>query len=201
VICLKFTHRSSLMQRFLGDHHAHFISLFIAHFANYDESRLALVDPNAYEQQPRAAALLRGRFMPTLTLRIAPLHNPQHYAALAEQLTDLTAGVLHKRREVTTVMIEDLPAARFCVGGLASKQTVAHLSIDITEGTNTLQEKQQFVAQSHAMLTRILGTLHEASYCLVRELPASDWGYGGLTQAQRRAQAAPAAAAAQMIAA
>jgi 4-oxalocrotonate tautomerase len=126
--------------------------------------------------------------MPTLTLRIAPLHNPQHYAALAEQLTELTARVLHKRREVTVVMIEDMPAARFCAGGVAANQPIACLNIDITAGTNTAQEKQQFVHEAYALLSRLLGDLHEASYVIVRELPAGDWGYGGLTQAQRQAQ-------------
>jgi 4-oxalocrotonate tautomerase len=126
--------------------------------------------------------------MPTLTLRIAPLHNPQHYAALAAHLTDITARILHKRREVTTVMIEDMPVARFCVSGVASEQTIACLGLDITAGTNTAQEKQQFVYEAHALLCRLLGDLHEASYVIVRELPAGDWGFGGLTQAQRQAQ-------------
>lgn len=126
--------------------------------------------------------------MPTLSLRIAPLHNPQHYAALARQLTDLTARVLHKRAEVTAVMIDDLPVARFCVGGQASPQTVACLEIDITAGTNSAAEKQQFVHEAYALLRAILGDLHQASYVIVRELPASDWGYGGLTQQERRLQ-------------
>lgn len=126
--------------------------------------------------------------MPTLSLRIAPLHNPQHYAALAAQLTELTARVLRKRREVTAVMIEDLPAARFCVGGVTADQAIACLAIDITAGTNTAQEKQEFVHEAHALLRGLLGNLHEASYVIVRELPAGDWGYGGLTQAQRQAQ-------------
>jgi 4-oxalocrotonate tautomerase len=42
-----------------------------------------------------------------------------------------------------------------------------------------------------AELQRQLGAgrpLAEASYVTVRELPATDWGYGGLTQAARRAQ-------------
>lgn len=30
--------------------------------------------------------------------------------------------------------------------------------------------------------------LAEASYVTVRELPVTDWGYGGLTQAARRTQ-------------
>ncbi len=128
--------------------------------------------------------------MPTLNLRIAPLHNPQHYAALARQLTDLTADVLRKRREVTAVMIEDLPAARFCIGGQASTQAVACLEINITAGTNSAQEKRQFVHDAHALLGNLLGDLHPASYVIVRELPAGDWGYGGLTQQERRLLAA-----------
>jgi 4-oxalocrotonate tautomerase len=126
--------------------------------------------------------------MPTLNLRIAPLHNPPLYAALASQLTALTANVLHKRPEVTVVVIDDLPAARFCAGGVASDQPIAWLEIDITAGTNTAPEKQAFVKEAHALLRRLLGDLHEASYCVVRELPAGDWGYGGLTQEQRRMQ-------------
>jgi 4-oxalocrotonate tautomerase len=124
--------------------------------------------------------------MPTLHLRITPLHNPQHYAQLADQLTQLTAKVLRKRPEVTVVMIDDLPAARFGIGGLAAEHTAAYLSIDITQGTNTPEEKAQFIGQAHALLRRLLGDLHEASYCVVRELPATDWGYSGITQAERR---------------
>lgn len=127
--------------------------------------------------------------MPTLHLRIAPLHNPAQYAALASQLTRLTARVLHKRPEVTAVMIDDMPAARFCVNGQASEQPIACLEIDITHGTNTAQEKQQFVHEVYALLRQLMGDLHPASYVIVRELPAGDWGFGGLTQAQRRRQA------------
>lgn len=126
--------------------------------------------------------------MPTLSLRLSPLHNPAHYAALASQLTALTAQVLHKRPEVTAVMIDDLPAARFCVNGQASQQPVACLEIDITAGTNTAAEKQQFVREAHALLGRLLGDLNEASYVIVRELHKGDWGYGGQTQAQRQVQ-------------
>jgi 4-oxalocrotonate tautomerase len=36
------------------------------------------------------------------------------------------------------------------------------------------------------LLQQQLGKLHPASYVIVRELPASDWGYDGITQLQRR---------------
>lgn len=55
--------------------------------------------------------------MPTLQLRAAPLQNPERYAALAQALTALTARVLGKRAEVTAVLIDDLPSARWSIGG------------------------------------------------------------------------------------
>ena len=128
--------------------------------------------------------------MPTLQLRIAPLQNPDSYAALAQALTALTARVLGKRPEVTAVLIDDLPAARWHIGGQPTKEATALLEIDITAGTNTEAEKAAFVAQAFAELQRQLGAgrpLAPASYVIVRELPATDWGYSGHTQAARRA--------------
>ena len=124
--------------------------------------------------------------MPTLSLKITPLQNPERYAALGAALTRITAEVLHKKPEVTVVMIDDMPAARFMVGGLDAAQTTACLEINITSGTNTADEKAQFIAATYAELDRQLGPLHAASYIIVRELPAGDWGYEGITQAQRR---------------
>jgi 4-oxalocrotonate tautomerase len=132
--------------------------------------------------------------MPTLRLQISPLQNPDRYAALGAALTRITAQVLHKRPEVTVVMIDDLPAARYLVGGRATEQPLACLEISVTAGTNTADEKRQFIQQAHAELHRQLSVgaalLNEASYVIVRELPATDWGYGGYTQAHRQGQRA-----------
>ena len=124
--------------------------------------------------------------MPTLSLKITPLQNPERYAALGAALTRITADVLHKKPEATVVMIDDMPAARFMVGGQAGGCAAACLEINITAGTNTADEKAQFIATAYAELERQLGPLHAASYVIVRELPAGDWGYAGMTQAQRR---------------
>lgn len=127
--------------------------------------------------------------MPTLQLRVAPLQNPEKYAALAQGLTALTARVLGKRPEVTVVVIDDLPQARWYIGAALPTQATALLEIDITAGTNTPAQKAEFVAEAFAELERQLGAgkpLASASYVVVRELPATDWGYGGRTQAARR---------------
>ncbi|HSI53158.1 MAG TPA: tautomerase family protein [Ramlibacter sp.] len=127
--------------------------------------------------------------MPTLSLKIAPLQNPERYQQLAHALTDITAEILGKRPAVTAVIIDDLPAAQWYVGGLDVDRPTAMLEISITQGTNTPAEKAEFIAAAYAELQRQLAPgsrLEEASYVIVRELPATDWGYGGRTQLERK---------------
>ena len=128
--------------------------------------------------------------MPTLHLKVAPLQNPERCQALASALTSLTADILGKRPDVTAVIIDELPAARWYVGGRAVQRPTALLEISITQGTNTAEEKAAYIQAAFAELQRQLGDdrspLEAASYVIVREVAASDWGYGGLTQLARR---------------
>lgn len=128
--------------------------------------------------------------MPVLNLQIAPLQDPALPALLAAELTRLTEAVLRKRADLTAVIIEDLPAAQWFIGGRAVQQPTARLEIAVTAGSNSADEKARFIAEAQALLQRRLapqGALAEASYVIVRELPAGDWGYGGQSQAQRQA--------------
>jgi 4-oxalocrotonate tautomerase len=130
--------------------------------------------------------------MPTLQLKVAPLLNPARYRALAHALTRITAQHLGKREEVTAVVIDDLPAARWYIAGRDVEQATALLEISITQGTNTVAQKEAFIAAAFAELEQQLGygqPLAEASYVVVREVAATDWGYGGQTQAARRQKA------------
>ena len=85
--------------------------------------------------------------------------------------------------------MEDLPVTRWHIGGKPVEQPTALLEISITQGTNTQEEKAAFIQAAFAELQRQLagdGALATASYVVVRELPASDWGYGGRTQQARK---------------
>lgn len=127
--------------------------------------------------------------MPTLLLKVAPPQTPARERQLAQALTTLTAHLLGKRREVTAVLVESLSAARWHVGGDEVRRPTALLEISITAGTNTAEEKAAFISAAFAELQRQLaegGALEEASYVVVRELPATDWGYGGQTQKARQ---------------
>ncbi len=82
------------------------------------------------------------------------------------------------------------------------QRPTAMLEISITQGTNTAAQKAAFIARAFAELEAQLGLgqgqgLEPASYVIVREVPARDWGYGGQTQAAR---ALARAAIAQAIA-
>lgn len=55
----------------------------------------------------------------------------------------------------------------------------------MTAGTNSEEEKRAFVGNAMLLLRRTLPSLAAATYIVVKELPAINWGYDGQTQADR----------------
>ncbi|HXE36939.1 MAG TPA: tautomerase family protein, partial [Azonexus sp.] len=96
--------------------------------------------------------------------------------------------LLHKRAEVTAVHVNCVAADGWCIAGepLAETLTPAHSEIYITAGTNTAAEKAAMIAALHRLLVESCGALPEASYVVIHEIPATDWGYAGQTQAARQ---------------
>jgi 4-oxalocrotonate tautomerase len=128
--------------------------------------------------------------MPTLQLKITPPQPAERLQVLAKRLTDLTVQILGKRREVTAVVVEELWPGRWFIGGRNPGEAAALLEIRVTEGTNSVEEKQAFVQAAYEELWQQIGPLAEASYVVVQEVQATDWGYGGKTQAQRKSLSA-----------
>ena len=127
--------------------------------------------------------------MPVLHLEISPAQSPERHLALAQALTALTVECLGKRLDVTGVLVDNRTAGCWYVGAEALRLPTALLEISITQGTNTADEKSAFIEAAFAELQRQLGVdgaLEPASYVIVRELPAGDWGYGGITQLGRK---------------
>lgn len=130
--------------------------------------------------------------MPYINVKVAgrPLAAADR-EALALGITALMATVLGKRRELTAVLVEEADAAGWSVGGRfgGADSPRAHVEANVTAGTNTEAELARFVAEAAALLKRVLPDLPEATYVIVREVPATGWGYDGRTQAARRAAA------------
>lgn len=125
--------------------------------------------------------------MPILTLKTTTPPSANAANTLVRQLTELSTHLLSKRAEVTAFVWQVVPDAHWWIGGASTPQAHAQLDIRVTQGTNTAQEKAEFVRAAHAALEAAYRPqgLHPASYVSVLEVPATDWGYGGLTQRER----------------
>lgn len=138
--------------------------------------------------------------MPTLQLKLSPPQPAERLQLLARRLTDLSTRVLGKRREVTALVVEELWPGRWFIAGRNPAEATALLEIRVTQGTNSGEEKEAFVRAAFEELREQMGPLAEASYVIVQEVPATDWGYGGRTQAERKAKAVvPAEAGTQGV--
>ena len=112
-------------------------------------------------------------------------------ATLQVRTTQLMADILGKRPEVTVVAIESSVAVAWSVGGecLAQGRQLAQMEAFITAGTNSEQEKADFIAAAHQMICATLGAVMSPLYVIIIEVNAIDWGYDGKSQAFRKRSA------------
>lgn len=126
--------------------------------------------------------------MPYINIRIATKLSNNQRSALATKTTSLMETVMGKRREVTVVHIAESSPQQWAINAsilTANDATAAYVDIKITQGTNTAEQKAQMIAETITMLRQELGTLQQASYVVIDEIPANSWGYDGKTQAER----------------
>lgn len=126
--------------------------------------------------------------MPMLTVRIAS----QHRAGLVEEVVaaigDLTARVLRKDPSVTVIAVDLVARERWFVGAASLAEldkSGFYVNISVTDGTNSKDEKGEFVSETFAIMQRILGDVHPSSYVLVSDVKADAYGYGARTQERR----------------
>jgi 4-oxalocrotonate tautomerase len=123
--------------------------------------------------------------MPILNVKVSAKKSPEMTRAIAALLLDLTARLLHKKREVTSIAIDYVDPADWIVGGrsLAEQgRSSVYFDIKITDETNTKEEKAEYIRQAFDAFSRLLGDLHDESYIYVQDVRAGAYGYGGKTQ-------------------
>jgi 4-oxalocrotonate tautomerase len=123
--------------------------------------------------------------MPILNVKVSAKKSPEMTRAIADLLLDLTARILHKKREVTSIAIDYVDPADWIVGGrsLAEQgRSSVYFDIKITDETNTKEEKAEYIRQAFDAFSRLLGDLHDESYIYVQDVRAAAYGYGGKTQ-------------------
>lgn len=126
--------------------------------------------------------------MPILNLKVSAEPSAELSEAVASGLVEITARVLRKNPQITAVSIDYTPPEHWIVGGqsLAQQGKASFwLDIKVVDGTNTKDEKAEYLAEVFALMRRVLGNLHEESYALIHEVKADAYGYGGVTQEHR----------------
>ena len=103
-------------------------------------------------------------------------------------MRELTTRILHKKRELTAIAIDYVAPEHWIVGGSSlaqQKKNSFYFDIKVVDGTNTKDEKAQYVAECFATFEPLLGNLHEESYLYVQDVRAEAYGFGGQTQEYR----------------
>ncbi|WP_433859278.1 tautomerase family protein [Streptomyces kronopolitis] len=134
--------------------------------------------------------------MPYIRVTVSdPDLTPAHRRALAGGLTDLAVSALGKSAARTTVHVHPVPADHFFVAGRPVREaTGAHVEASITAGTNSAEEKAQFLTGAYALLRETLGVLPPVAGVALYELHPESYGYNGVTQLdhyRHTARAAP----------
>lgn len=122
--------------------------------------------------------------MPYIAIQTTQTLLPQQAQQLADGVTDIMVNLLHKKRELVAVSIQPLHGQWF-INAQANLST-AFMQAYITANTNTEIEKAQAQTALFNLLETVLGKLSEATYIVLHNVPATDWGYSGQTQAARK---------------
>ena len=113
---------------------------------------------------------------------------PSLKAEIAAAVTELTANILRKDPRVTAVIVKSVDAADWFAGGssLADQGLASFwLDVHVSEGTNTKDEKADYLAATFRRMGELLGPLHHETYIHVDEVRGDAYGFGGLTQERR----------------
>lgn len=126
--------------------------------------------------------------MPILNVVVSAKRSKELTESIVATLSELTATILGKKPEVTSILVNYVDPDDWYVGGksLTSQgKSSVYFDIKITDETNTKSEKARYIESAFHALGKLLGNLHNESYIYVEDVRGSSYGYGGKTQEYR----------------
>lgn len=126
--------------------------------------------------------------MPILNVKVSAKKSKELTKSISDMLLELTARILHKKPEVTSIAIDYVDPDDWIVAGqslAAQGKSSIYFDIKITDETNTKAEKAQYIHEAFEAFREVLGNLHEISYIYIEDVRATAYGYGGLSQEYR----------------
>jgi 4-oxalocrotonate tautomerase len=126
--------------------------------------------------------------LPILNVKVSAKRSTGMASQVSSILLDLTARILRKNPQLTSIAIEYVDPEKGTVAGksLAEQgKSSFYFDIKITDETNSIAEKAQYIGEAFEAFAKLLGNLHEESYIYVQDVRAAAYGYGGRTQEYR----------------
>lgn len=121
--------------------------------------------------------------MPYINVKTNVKQSDELRKKIVDIILENTTNILNKKPEVTSVLVEFVPFDTWNI----NKDNLKTFNVDIkiTKGTNTKNQKAQYIKETYLNLKEILGDITPASYIIIDEIEGDSWGFEGLTQEYR----------------
>ena len=124
--------------------------------------------------------------MPYINVKLNAKESDELRKRVVNIVMDNTTNILNKKADVTSVLVEFVPQNSWTVGG--KNCGTFYLDIKITKGTNTKEQKSNYIKKCYNNFQELLGEITPASYIVINEIDGDYWGFEGLTQEYRYIQ-------------
>jgi 4-oxalocrotonate tautomerase len=121
--------------------------------------------------------------MPYINVKLNTKESDELRKKIVDIVLENTTNILNKKAEVTSVLVEFFSQKSWSIGGKNS--TTFNLDIKITKGTNTKEQKANYIKKCYEDFNELLKEINSASYIIIDEVEADSWGFEGLTQEYR----------------
>jgi 4-oxalocrotonate tautomerase len=121
--------------------------------------------------------------MPYINVKLNTKESDELREKIVNIVLENTTNILNKKADVTSVLVEFVSQKSWSIGGKNS--TTFYLDIKITKGTNTKEQKANYIEKTYKDFCGLLGEITPASYIVIDEVEGDSWGFEGLTQEYR----------------
>jgi 4-oxalocrotonate tautomerase len=121
--------------------------------------------------------------MPYINVKLNAKESDELREKVVAIVLENTTNILNKKTDVISVLVEFVSQKSWSIGGKNS--TTFYLDIKITKGTNTKEQKANYIKKCYEDFNKLLKDINPASYIVIDEVEADSWGFEGLTQEHR----------------
>ncbi len=103
-------------------------------------------------------------------------------------ITDLIVEVMNRDRNYTNIVIDEVAAESWALGGKAIDTTqsdVSFINIKVSKGTTTPNEMAEMIKKSKDLMSDIMENHIECNYFIIDELNSDAWGFGDIVMSER----------------